>query len=86
MDYYNNDRYQWKLGKLSPNQFYEYTLTGIHPLLEKRMLHSHLSLTETDEVVRFSGNYFSLQYPPDKNGRFGLKNLRLFSPYFPPDT
>ena len=39
MDYYNNDRYQWQLVKLSPNQFYEYTLTGIHPLLEKGMLH-----------------------------------------------
>ena len=23
MDYYNNDRYQWNLGKLSPNEFYE---------------------------------------------------------------
>lgn len=32
MDYYNNDRYQWHLAKLSPNQFYDYQLTGIHPL------------------------------------------------------
>jgi putative transposase len=31
-DYYNNDRYQWQLAKLSPNEFYEYTCTGVHPL------------------------------------------------------
>lgn len=32
MDYYNNDRYQWKLAKLSPNEYYEYITTGIYPL------------------------------------------------------
>lgn len=32
MDYYNNDRYQEKLAKLSPNQYYEYITTGIYPL------------------------------------------------------
>ncbi len=32
MDYYNNERYQWDLAKLSPNEFYEYCKTGIHPL------------------------------------------------------
>lgn len=31
-DYYNNDRYQWQLSKLSPNEYYEYTQTGIYPL------------------------------------------------------
>jgi putative transposase len=24
VDYYNNDRYQWELAKLSPNEYYEY--------------------------------------------------------------
>lgn len=28
MDYYNNDRYQWDLAKLSPNQYWEYIQTG----------------------------------------------------------
>jgi transposase InsO family protein len=28
MDYYNNDRYQWNLAKLSPNQYAEYLRTG----------------------------------------------------------
>ena len=23
MDYYNNERYQWELAKLSPNEFYQ---------------------------------------------------------------
>lgn len=32
LDYYNNERYQWQLSKLSPNQYYEYIKTGIHPL------------------------------------------------------
>lgn len=32
MDYYNNDRYQWELAKLSPNQYAEYQKTGRYPL------------------------------------------------------
>jgi hypothetical protein len=30
MNYYNNDRYQWQLSKLSPNEFYEFIQTGTH--------------------------------------------------------
>lgn len=32
MDYYNNERYQWKLAKLSPNEFYDFFTTGIYPI------------------------------------------------------
>ena len=32
IDYYNNERYQWYLAKLSPNEFYEFVTTGIYPL------------------------------------------------------
>lgn len=32
MDYYNNERYQWQLAKLSPNEYYKYITTGIYPL------------------------------------------------------
>lgn len=32
MDYYNNERYQWKLAKLSPNEYYEYITTGHYPI------------------------------------------------------
>lgn len=32
MDYYNNDRYQWDLLKLSPKEYYLYATTGIYPL------------------------------------------------------
>lgn len=35
MDYYNNDRYQWELAKLSPNEYYQYITTGIYPLKGK---------------------------------------------------
>lgn len=31
MDYYNNDRYQWDLARLSPNEDYEYITTGAYP-------------------------------------------------------
>ncbi|MGX8833404.1 IS3 family transposase [Amedibacillus sp. YH-ame6] len=31
MDYYNNDRYQWNLAKLSPNEYYEYSISGHYP-------------------------------------------------------
>lgn len=33
MDYYNNERYQWQLAKLSPNEYCEYVYTGIYPLI-----------------------------------------------------
>lgn len=32
MDYYNNDRYQWDLEKLSPREYYLYRQTGVYPL------------------------------------------------------
>jgi putative transposase len=32
MDYYSNDRYQWDLAKLSPNQYWEYIKTGEYPI------------------------------------------------------
>lgn len=32
MNYYNKDRYQWDLERLSPEEFYTYQQTGIYPL------------------------------------------------------
>ncbi len=32
MDYYNNDRYQWNLAKLSPNQYANYCKNGVYPI------------------------------------------------------
>lgn len=32
MDYYNNDRYQWNLAKLSPNQYFRYLETAEYPI------------------------------------------------------
>ena len=31
IDYYNSDRYQWDLAKLSPNEYYDYLISGIYP-------------------------------------------------------
>ena len=32
IDYYNNDRYQWNLANLSPNEYYHFCITGEYPL------------------------------------------------------
>lgn len=32
MEYYNNDRYQWGLAKLSPCEYYKYIMSGEYPL------------------------------------------------------
>ena len=32
MDYYNNDRYQWELMKLSPAEYFQYLQTRVYPL------------------------------------------------------
>lgn len=32
INYYNNERYQWDLAKLSPVEYYEYITTGIYPI------------------------------------------------------
>ena len=32
INYYNNDRYQWNLAKLSPSEFYKYITTGEYPI------------------------------------------------------
>jgi len=31
-DYYNNDRYQWDLARLSPREYYKYLVSGAYPL------------------------------------------------------
>ena len=38
MDYYNNDRYQWELAKLSSNEYYQYIKTGVYPIKGKKLL------------------------------------------------
>jgi len=31
-DYYNNDRYQWDLARLTPKEYYKYLISGEYPL------------------------------------------------------
>ncbi len=40
MNCYNNERYQWELAKLLPNEYYEYITTGIYLLVEGIITHS----------------------------------------------
>ena len=37
MDYYNKDRCQWELAKLTPNEYYEYCITDIYPLKKPKL-------------------------------------------------
>ena len=32
-EYYNTERYQWDLARLSPVEYYQYLTTGIYPLI-----------------------------------------------------
>lgn len=33
IDYYNSERYCWELAKLSPNEYYQFIVTGVYPLM-----------------------------------------------------
>lgn len=48
IDYYNNDRYQWQLAKLSPNEYYKYVTTGVYPL--------NISKTPATQMKGYSAN------------------------------
>lgn len=62
MDYYNNDRYQIGLKELSPNEYYEYCVTGKNPLEGVR------------ERLR-SGNGVKGQYAGRNRGRAALDEV-----------
>lgn len=46
MDYYNNDRGQWQLAKLTPNEYYEYCTTGVYPLISYNEVDKTTSLQD----------------------------------------
>ena len=51
MDYYNNDRYQWDLEKLSPREYYKYRMTGVYPLTIGTSNNSHSRGSAPDPEV-----------------------------------
>ena len=74
MDYYNNNRCQWDLAKLSPNEYYHYITTGEYPAgtmrrcreelskLFKRFYEDNVLGRVTDEQYRMlAGDYTSEQ-------------------------
>lgn len=42
IDYYNNERYQWDLAKLSPSEYYQYWLSDIYPIDIKKWYYSKI--------------------------------------------
>ena len=66
IDYYNNCRYQWDLAKLSPNEFYQFCITGVYPLktankpslpvIEKTVSELDMSEIESGIDSRFDGS------------------------------
>ena len=47
IDYYNNERYQWDLAKLSPTEYYNFVTTGVYPLKEKQGISKSTKNKET---------------------------------------
>ena len=47
INYYNTERYQWELAKLSPDEYYEYIVTGEYPLPiyseENKFIHGEIN-------------------------------------------
>lgn len=54
MDYYNNDRYQYQLAKLSPNEFHQYYINGEYPL--KRFVSEPKKMIEKMKQVKMIQN------------------------------
>ena len=52
MDYYNNERYQWGLAKLSPNQYAEYLRTGEYPIKDFSTILEPSAATRTADPVQ----------------------------------
>lgn len=50
IEYYNNDRYQYELAKLSPNEYLEYYKSGIYPL--KNLIDEDRKTLDKFESVR----------------------------------
>ncbi len=50
MDYYNNDRYQWNLNKLSPVEYYTYITTNQNPIIDEIKFSPFLFLTVLTRV------------------------------------
>ena len=70
MDYYNNDRCQWDLAKLSPNEYYHYITTGEYPagMLRYGSNENVLDLGSTLAPVGVSVWVRKKRYP--KNGTY----------------
>ena len=62
MDYYNNERYQYKLAKLSPNEFYQYYQTGDYPL--KEYIEEPVTIKEKIEKIK---NKYSQDFSKTEN-------------------
>ena len=53
MDYYNNDRGQWNLAKLTPKEYYEYRKTGTYPFATtKKTRNIHADANNIKERIK----------------------------------
>jgi transposase InsO family protein len=52
VDYYNNERYQWSLAKLSPSEFYQYIQTDAYPLPVKPPSLIGYGNTDAPELIK----------------------------------
>ena len=61
MDYYNNDRFQWGLAKLSPNEYWKYVTAGEYPAVLSLQGFRPQSRSIADNIT---DNTASEDYPP----------------------
>lgn len=61
IEYYNHYRYQWKLAKLAPCQFYEYWKTGVYPIQGVRIPPVLLNRKQTESVSEKASDSDRLQ-------------------------
>ena len=59
MYYYNNERYQYNLAKLSPNEYLEYYKTGNYPL--KHIIEEPIDLI-LKHINKLSNGLFEMRY------------------------
>lgn len=56
INYYNKERYQWRLAKLSPNEYYQFCITGEYPLKINNPPEAPVASKKPDELGRNINN------------------------------
>ncbi len=73
-EYYNNDRYQWDLAKLSPREYYKYDTTGVYPI------NWDASVSKGDSGSHAKRRRIQIVSPANPTGRSSRSSPLLYPP------